>query len=135
KPESSYYVPPDATFLLSLHLEKILPEIGFNQLINSRSYQERLNSAYSTNPVFTNVFRNPGQAGIHLSKKILFFIDVGDSDKQTYSATLLCLRDESKFQHLVKTTTTKEIRNESHFSSVELGNNNHLAWNKEAAVF
>ncbi len=135
KKESAFLVPPDATFILSLNLKNILPEIGFEQLKTSQPYLAKLSVSYATNPVFTNVFRNPNACGINTDKKALFYIDVGEKDEETYSASVLCLSDVSKLLTTIKSSGPYKITKEKHYEYALLGNNNAVAWSPDFVIF
>jgi len=135
KKESAFLVPPDATFILSFNLKNILPEIGFDQLKTSQPYLAKLSASYATNPVFTNVFRDPEKCGINTNKKALFYIDVGDSDEETYSASVLCLSDVAKLVVNIKASGPNKVIKEKHYEYTLLGNNNAMAWNTDFVMF
>jgi hypothetical protein len=135
KKETAFLVPPDATFILSFNLKNILPEIGFDQLKTTQPYLAKLSAAHATNPVFTNVFKDPVLCGINMDKKALFYIDVGDNDEETYSASVLCLRDAAKLVANVKASSPTKIIKEKHYEYALLGNNNAMAWSPDFVMF
>lgn len=135
KKESAFLVPPDATFILSFNLKNILPEIDFAQLKTTQPYINKLSQTYASNPVFTNVFRDPVQCGINTDKKALFYIDVGEDDEETYSASVLCLNDVAKLITNIKASGTNKIIKEKDYEYAVLGNNNSMAWNTDFVMF
>lgn len=135
KKESAFLVPPDATFILSFNVKNILPEIGFEQLKTTQPYLSKLSESYATNPVFTNVFKDPVQCGINTDKKALFYIDVGEEDEETYSASVLCLSNASKLLSTIKSSGSYKIIKEKHYEYALLGNNNTVAWNPDFVMF
>lgn len=135
KKESAFLAPPSATLILSFNLKNILSEIGFDKLKTSQPYITKLSESYATNPVFTNVFRDPEKCGINTDKKALFYIDVGDNDEETYSATVLCLKDVVKLVANIKTSGLHKVMKEKHYEYAKLGNNNAMAWNPDFVMF
>ncbi len=135
KKETSYLVPVNATFILSLNLQNILPEIGFLELIKTPSYKEKMSKSYPTNPAFTNVFSNPELSGINMSKRGLFYIDVGKKAEDVYSASILTLADKNKFFAMLQKTPISKLKKSDFYESAYLGNNNSVAWTADFVMF
>jgi hypothetical protein len=135
KSESSYAVPIDAMLIFSLNLPVVFNEIAFDSLIKSQAYKDRLAIGRSSNPLFSQIFSDPKTCGIDVNKKATFYLNVGDDDKEVYTATILCVKDESKLQPIITSTSSGKIEKSKFYSSRALGNNNFVAWNPSFIMF
>lgn len=135
KIETSYHVPINATAILSLNLKNILPEIGFLSLINTQPYKDKLSLSYPTNPAFTNVFSDPVGNGINISKKAIFYLDVGSKDEDVYTASMMCMADKNKFFAMLQKTPITNLKKSEYYESADLGNNNFVAWSQDFIMF
>jgi hypothetical protein len=135
KIETSYHVPINATAILSLNLQNIIPEIGFLSLIQTQPYKNKLAQSYPANPAFTNVFADPVGNGINVSQKAIFYLDVGESDEEVYTASLMCMADKNKFFAMLQKTPTRDLKKSEFYESADLGNNNTVAWSQDFVMF
>lgn len=131
---SCYFVPPSATLIISLNTAAILKEINFSQLKNAPDYIQKLQGFYNQNPPFALVFADPVASGIDTSKKITFYIDVGENKEDVYSASILNIADNSKFLNTIKKAKLK-IEDEKYYQVAKIDGASSVAWNKEIAFF
>lgn len=132
--QSCYFVPPSATLILSLNTPSILKEINFSQLKNTPDYIQKLKGFYNQNPPFALVFADPIASGIDTSKKITFYLDVGENKEEVYTASILNIADNSKFLNTIKKTKLK-IEDEKYYQIAKIDGASSVAWNKEIAFF
>ena len=134
KNQSCYFVPISATLIVSLNTAEILKEIDFSSLRKSKEYVQKLKAGYDDNPPFTLVFADPVSAGIDVSKKATFYLDVGKKAEEVYTATLLNIVDVNKFTATILKGNLK-IDNSKFYQISKINPESAVAWNDSIAIF
>ncbi len=130
----AFYVPLEATVILSFDLDEITKEIDFDTLSKSNDYIKLLSSYYTQNPPFTMVFRDPEGSGIDLDQNAMFYLDVGDKKGDTYTASILPLKSEEQFSDMI-TKTKLKLKSQGGYKYAVIDPASSIAWINNMAVF
>jgi hypothetical protein len=133
--QSFELVPLNATFIFSINTPAIFKKIDFNNLHKTTSYINRLKPYYPQNKPFANVFANPEGCGIDVNKKIVFFVDVGNSTEEIYSASILPLKNSTYFRNMTEKELNKSSNQEKYYKYLDIDNRSLVAWNKDFVIF
>ena len=129
------YVPLDATAIAAFDLSQIFEDIEFNELSRSQAYLQKLQTYYQQSPIFTRIFQNPESAGINTADKAIFYLDVGNAKVETYTASVLSIKDKNLFSKMVSENWKGKISGEKWYKRINFKPTSLLAFNDHIAVF
>ena len=129
------YVHEDATFILGINLANVLEELSFFELVKTRVFKEKLQPSYRDNFLFSKLIEDPILAGVNTSSKAIFVLDVGNNDKEIYTASYIPLLSIDKFKSFIATNWKGKIIEKDSYTYIKINDGSSLAWNENIAVF
>jgi hypothetical protein len=133
--ETFSMVPSDATFIFSINTPTVLEKINFDSLRKTNDYLEKLKPYYPKNKPFAQVFANPIGCGVNVKENIIFYIDVGETVDEVYSATILKLNNDQLFSKMVVGEIESPPKEKRHHKELNIDSKSSVAWNSEFAIF
>jgi len=128
-------VPKNATFIFSINIPTIFKKINFKKLRESSAYIDKLRPYHMQNKPFASVFANPEGCGVDIGKKMIFYIDVGNSKEEIYSASILPLKNSDFFKKMTEKELKKTAEERKFYKYLEIDERSLVAWNNDFAIF
>ena len=139
-PDQTKYIPKDAMFVFDMDWKSLSEKaakgnINWDSLFKSVADEDVNDSAIAQGRKLMEDFKN---SGVDMESNLFFFLKIGGSMMNGQSATggiVAGMKDVTIFESYIKKQPgAGEIKKESNYSYISIGNDFNVGWNKDVVI-